>query len=94
MSSIQPVCGTNQAHLHEVVDGLGSGQLPDDVARRGGVDDDHVVMAFPHLVSQLADGEDLLDARRGRGDEIEHAGHRSQAGHHRDAKEQLQILVQ
>ena len=53
----------DQADLHQVVDGLGGGQLADDVAAGGGVDDDDVVVAFAYLPAELADRHDLLDAR-------------------------------
>ena len=45
-------------------------------ARGHGVDHDEVVVVLPHLVAELADGEDLLDARRRRRHEVEAAGER------------------
>ena len=46
---------------------------------RLGIDDDEVVVALAHLVAQLADGENLLDAGRRIGDEVERAGERADA---------------
>ena len=71
----------HQADLHQLVDGLRRGQLADDVAGRRGVDHDQVVVALAHLPPQLADGEDLLHAGRGRGHELEDAGQRADPGH-------------
>ena len=56
----------DQSDLHELVDGVGRRELPDDVAAGGGVDDDEVVVRLAHLPGQLADGEDLLHAGGGR----------------------------
>ena len=80
--------------VHEVVDGLGAGQLAGDVAGRRGVDDHEVVVALPHLVGHLADGEDLLHARRGVGHEVERAGQRTEAAQQRDAQLQAEVLLQ
>ena len=46
----------------------------------GGVDDDEVVVALAHLPAELADGEDLLHAGRGVGDEVERPGQRPDPG--------------
>ena len=70
----------HHAHLHQLVDGLRRGELADDVAAGDGVDDDEVVVALAHLPRELADGEDLLHARRGVGDEVEGAGERADPG--------------
>ena len=45
ISSIQSVCVPDEAHLDQVVDRLGGGQLPDDVARGRRVDHHQVVAA-------------------------------------------------
>ena len=63
--------------LDQVADHPGRGDLGDDVTGRLGVDDDEVVVALAHLVRELADAEDLLDARRGVGHEVERAGQRA-----------------
>ena len=81
ISVIQLRLVAHQAHLHEVVDRPRRRQLAGDVAGGRGVDDHQVVVALPDLVADLADGEDLLDARRGVGHEVERAGQRAEPGH-------------
>ena len=49
----------DQPHLHEVVDGLGGRQLPDDMPAGRCVHDDQVVVALLDLPAELPDGEDL-----------------------------------
>ena len=49
---------------------------------------------FAHLPAQLADGEDLADAGRRGGDEVEDAGQRSEPPEHRDPPVQPQVLAQ
>ena len=53
----------DDADLDQVTDHLRRADLGDDVPGRLGVDDDQVVVALSHLVAQLADRQDLLDAR-------------------------------
>ena len=84
----------DHADLHELADHPRRADLGDDVAARLGVDDDEVVVPLAHLVGELADGEDLLDARRGVGDEVERAGERADATDERDLDEQPQVLLQ
>ena len=84
----------HHADLHQLADHPRRADLGDDVAARLGVDDDEVVVALAHLVGELADGEDLLDARRGVGDEVERAGQRADAADERDLDEQPQVLAQ
>ena len=84
----------DQPDLDELADHPRGGDLGDDVAARLGVDDDEVVVALAHLVGELADGEDLLDARRGVGDEVERAGERADAPDERHLDEQPQVLAQ
>ena len=84
----------HHADLDQVADHPRGADLGDDVPARLGVDDDEVVVALAHLVGELADGEDLLDARRRVGDEVERAGERADAPDERDADEQPQVLAQ
>ena len=78
----------DQPHLDEVVDGLGRGQLADDVATGRGVDHHEVVVRLAHLLAELAHGEDLTDPRRRGRHEVERLGQRADAAHHRDAQVQ------
>ena len=66
----------------------GRGDLGDDVPARLGVDDDEVVVPLADLVGELADSQDLLDARRRIGDEVERAGERADAPDQRHLDEQ------
>ena len=84
----------HQAHLHQVVDRLGGGQLAHDVARCRRVHHHQVVVALPHLVAELADGQDLLDARRGVGHEVERAGERPEPGEERKLELQPEVLLE
>ena len=84
----------DQAHLDQVVDGLGRRQLADDVPAGRRVDHDQVVVPLAHLVAELADGQDLAHARRGGGHEVERLGQRPDAPHHRDAQVQFEVLAQ
>ena len=74
----------DEADLHQVADHPRRTDLADDVPRCLGVDDHEVVVALAHLVAELADREDLLDARRGVGDEVERLGERPDAAEERD----------
>jgi hypothetical protein len=47
-----------------------------------------------HLVGELADGEDLLHARRRVGDEVEGAGERTDLGEQRDLQLEAQVLLE
>ena len=71
--------GADEAYLDQIVDGLGGGQLPDDVSRGRGVHHHHVIVPLPHLVAELAHGEDLPDPGRRRGHEVERLGQRTDA---------------
>ena len=51
-------------------------------------------MVLPHLVAELADGEDLLHPGRRRGHEVEAAGQRPDAGQQRHAQLERQVLAQ
>ena len=84
----------HEPDLHEVADHLRRTELGDDVAGRLGVDHDQVVRALAHLVAQLADAEDLLDAWRRVGDEVERASERTDAPEQRDPHEQPEVLAQ
>ena len=84
----------DQAHLDQIVDGLGRRQLADDVPAGRRIDHDQVVVALSHLVAELAHGQDLPHARCGRGHEVERLGQRPDAPHHRDAQLQLEVLAQ
>ena len=86
--------GADEADLDEVVDGLGGGELADDVAGGRRVDDDEVVVALADLVAELADGQDLPDARRGGGDEVERLGQRPDPADDRDLQVELEVLAQ
>ena len=77
--------------VHELLDRVGGVELGDHVTGRGGVDDDEVPVGaalerLAHLPADLADGEDLLHARRGVGDEVEHARERAEPPEHRHAQ--------
>ena len=61
----------DEADLDEIGDHPRRTDLADDVTARLGVDDDEVVVALLDLPAELADREDLLDARRRVGDEVE-----------------------
>ena len=71
--------GADEPHLDQLVDGLGCGQLADDVAGGGGVHHDEVVVALAHLVAELPHGEDLAHAGGGGGHEVEGLGQRPDA---------------
>ena len=58
------------------------------------VDDDEVVVLLAHLPRQLADGEDLLHAGRGVGDEVEGPGERADAGEERQLELEAEVLLQ
>ncbi len=88
-----------RSDVDEVLDGIGGAELGDDVPGRGRVDDDEVVVGAPfdrlaHLPRDLADREDLLHARRGGRDEVEHLGERSQTAQHRHAQVEPQIFLE
>ena len=84
----------DQADLHEVGDHPRRTDLADDVAARLGVDDDQVVVLLAHLPAELADTEDLLDAGRRVGDEVERRRQRADAAEQRHPHEQPQVLAQ
>ena len=84
----------HQTDPDEVGHGDRRGQLPDDVPRGGGVDDDEVVVLFLDLPRQLADREDLLHPGRGGGHEVEGAGQRAQSGDQRDLQLEAQVLLE
>ena len=84
----------DHADLDELADDPRGGDLGDDVPAGLGVDDDEVVVPLAHLVGELADGEDLLDARRGVGDEVERPGERADAPDERHLDEQPQVLLE
>ena len=44
------------------------------MARRGAVDHDEVVLARPFVLLDLAEHDDVVDARSGRADHVDHAG--------------------
>ena len=83
MSVIHAVWSRTMPDLDELADHPRRADLGDDVPARLGVDDDEVVVPLADLVGELADGEDLLDARRGVGDEVERAGERTDAADER-----------
>ena len=76
----------DHADLDQVADHPRGADLGDDVTARLGVDDDEVVVALANLVGELADAEDLLDAGRRVGDEVERAGQRADAPDERHAR--------
>ncbi len=84
----------NQPDLDEVGDHPRRTDLADDVPARLGVDDDQVVVAFADFPAELADTEDLLDAGRCIGDEVERRRERSDAAEQGDPHEQPQVLAQ
>ncbi len=86
--------GADEPDLHQVVDGLGRGQLAHDVPRSGRVDHHQVVGAFAHLVAELADGEDLAHPGSGGGDEVEGLGQRTDAADDGDLQLELQVLAE
>ena len=84
----------HQPDLHELLDRLGGRELAGDVTGGDGVDDDQVVAALAHLPQELADGEDLLDARRRVGHEVERASERTEPGDERDLQLEAQVLLE
>jgi hypothetical protein len=64
------------------------------VAAGHGVDHDEVVVVLLDLVAELADGQDLLHARRGVGDEVERPGQRADLGQQRELELEAQVLLQ
>ena len=69
------------------------------MAGGGGVDHDEVPVGaslerLAQLPADLADGEDLLHARRGGGDEVERARHGSDAPEHGHPRLHLEVLTQ
>ena len=77
------VCAAQRADVDELADRVGRAELRDDVTGRGRVDDDEVEVGaaldrLAHLPHDLADREDLLHARRGGRDEVEHARERAE----------------
>ena len=84
----------HHAHLHQFTDRPRGIDLGDDVAAGLGIDDDEVIVAFSHLMTQLADAKDLLDAGCSVGDEVERVRQRPDATDQWDADEQPQILLQ
>ncbi len=84
---------TDEADLDEFGDHPGGADLADDVATRFGVHHDEVVVAFLDLPAQLADGEDLLDARCRVGDEVECGCEDAEAADERDPDEETEVLA-
>ena len=84
----------HQAHLHQLADHRGCSDLGDDVPAGLGVDHHQVVVPLAHLVTQLADGQDLFHPGRRVGDEVEGSRQRADAGHQRDTHEQPQVFAQ
>jgi hypothetical protein len=80
--------------LHELVDRLGGAELGDDVTAGAGIDHHEVVVVLADLPRHLAHGEDLADARRGVGDEVEAPRQRSDAGDERQPDVQPEVLPQ
>jgi hypothetical protein len=64
------------------------------VPGRLGVDDDEVVVPLADLVGELADGEDLLHARRGVGDEVERPRQRADPADERQPDEDPEVLAE
>ena len=88
-STIQSVWLRTGPTVHELLDRGRGVELADHVTGRGGVDDDEIPVGaagerLAELPADLADGEDLLHARRGGGDEVEGARERADAPEHRD----------
>src|SRR5439155_26670697 len=87
------------AHLHEALDRTRRVQLRDDVPGGGRIHHDEVPIGapgdrFPHLPADLADRQDLLDARRGGRNELEHIRQRTEATKHWDTQVQAEVLAQ
>ena len=80
--------------MDQFTDHPGCRNLGDDVTACLGVDDDEVVVPLANLVGELADTEDLLDARSRVGDEVERPGERAETADERHADEQLEVLAQ
>ncbi len=83
----------DQPDLDQIIDGLRSRQLADDVAAGRGVHHHQVVMGFPYFPAELADGEDLAHPRRRRRHEVERLGQRPDPSHHGNAQVQLEVLA-
>jgi hypothetical protein len=85
--------------VHQLADRARRVELRQHVAGRGGIDDDEVpggpaLDGLPHLPAHLADGEDLLHARSGVGDEVEDVRERADAPDHRDLEVEPEVLAQ
>ena len=85
---------TNQPDLDEIGDHPGGTDLADDVSARLGVDDDEVVVALAHLPAELAHAENLLDARRCVGNEVERRRQRADPSEERNPHEEPQVFTQ
>ena len=86
--------GADEPHVDQVGDARRRGQVADDVAGGGRVDDDEVEVRLADLPGQLADREDLLHARRGVGDEVEGLRQGAEAGDERQVQVDAQVLPQ
>ncbi len=86
--------GADEPDLDQIVDRLRRRQLADDVSERRRVDDHQVVVAFTHLVAELADGEDLAHARCGGRHEVERLCERPDPPDHGDPQLELQVLAE
>ena len=86
--------GTNDPHPDQLVDTARRRQLSDDVACRGGVDNDEVVPAGPDLETKLSDRQDLPDPRRGGRHEVEGPGNRADMSHLGYLRDYPQVLTQ
>src|SRR5690606_42039873 len=82
----------DQPDLHWVVERDRGRELAGDVTRGGGVDVHQVEVPLAYLVGELADGEDLLHARRGVGDGVEGAGEGSELREQRHLELEPQVL--
>ena len=85
--------------VDELLDRVGRAELGDDVAGRGRVDHDDVVLGAPldrlaHLPHDLADREDLLHARRRRPATKSSTRERTEPADHRHPHVEAQVLAQ
>ena len=94
MSIIQSVWLRTTPTLTRSLIATGAAKLTDDVSGGRRVDHHEVVVVLPHLPGELADRQDLLDARSGVRHEVERVGQRPDPGQHRHLHLEPQVLLQ